>query len=239
MHRTLINKPRSERGRETLNRILSAAAQVFCEKGYHGASINDITKTAGVAAGTVYIYFESKYNLYRFLLLHCSHTIRKHLKIVTEKCETRREAEEVGLREWLSFVQKNPYMYHIIWESLYVDKQLFVEYYTDFSKAYVQGIDAAKERGEIRPEINSEVLAWTLMGTANFLGLNWGLFAEGSADNQRVVESFMQVISGGIFVDKNTAKDNKPYLPIRIEVEFDDTDFVPEDKDELAEIANA
>ena len=33
--------------------------------------------------------------------------------------------EEVGLREWLRFVQENPYMYHIIWESLYVDKQVW------------------------------------------------------------------------------------------------------------------
>ena len=44
-----INKPKTRKGRETLNRIVSAAAQVFYEKGYHSASINDITRLAGVA----------------------------------------------------------------------------------------------------------------------------------------------------------------------------------------------
>ena len=224
MHSTLLNKPRSERGRETLNRILSAAAQMFCEKGYHGASISDITKAAGVAAGTVYIYFESKYNLYKFLLLHCSHMIRKHLNQATKDCKDRREVEEVGLREWLKFVQKNPYMYHIIWESLYVDKKLFVEYYTTFSKSYIRGIDAAKKQGEIRAEISSDVLAWTLMGATNFLGLHWGLFIDDPAENQDVVESFMQILSGGIFAQSESKKENRPYLPIRIEVEFDDAD---------------
>ena len=225
MHRTLINKPKSERGRETLNRILSAAAQVFYEKGYHGASVSDITRMAGVAAGTIYLYFDSKYNLYKFLLLQCSHNIRKHLKEVTAGCADRREAERVGLYEWLRFAQKNQYMYHIIWESLYVDKQLFVDYYTDFCKAYVRGIDAAKERGEIRSEIDSEVLAWTLIGASNFLGLNWGVFVDYPTENKQVVDSFMQILDKGIF------KESKPkrgpnHFPIRIEVEFDDEEEI-------------
>lgn len=221
MHTLLINKPRSDRGRETLNRVLSAATQVFCEKGYHGSSINDIAQTAGVAAGTVYVYFESKYNLYKFLLLHCSHKIRKHLKTVTERCASRREMEEVGLREWLRFVQANPYVYHIIWESLYVDKQLFVEYYTTFCQAYASGIDIAKKRGEIHPEIDSEVLAWTLMGTANFLGLNWGVFKNNPIQNASIVESFMQILSGGIFAGSDVPKTGRSKLPIRIEVDFE------------------
>ena len=221
MYRLLSNKPKSERGRETLNRVVSAAAQVFCERGYHGASISDIAKTAGLAAGTVYLYFDSKYNLYKFLLLHCSHNIRKHLKAATENCVSRREMEEVGLRAWLRFVQENPYMYHIIWESLYIDRQLFVEYYTSFSQAYMQGIEIAKKRGEIRPEIDSEVLAWVLMGTANFLGLNWGVFENSPAQNTSVVRNFMQILSGGIFVESGTAKNGRPQLPIRIEVDFE------------------
>ena len=62
-HKSLIKKPKSARGLETLNRLLSAAAQVFYEKGYHEANITDITAAAGLAAGTVYVYFDSKYTV--------------------------------------------------------------------------------------------------------------------------------------------------------------------------------
>ena len=232
-YKTLINKPKTKRGRETLNRILSAAAQVFYEKGYHNASINDITRLAGVASGTFYVYFDSKYDLYKFLLLQCSHIIRKHLNQATKDCKTRREAEEVGLREWLKFVQQNRYVYHVIWESLYIDKQLFVDYYVNFSTAYTRGIDAAKERGEIRPEISSAVLAWTLMGASNFLGLNWGLFKDYPTDFDQVVDSFMHILTGGIFTDPPpSAPERGPNpLPIRIEVEFDDDEEPDEDED--------
>lgn len=225
-YKTLINKPKTKRGRETLNNILSAAAQEIYEKGYYNAAINDITRRAGVASGTFYVYFDSKDDLYKFLLLQCSHIIRKHLNQVTKDCKTRREAEEVGLREWLKFVQKNRYMYHIIWESLYVDKQLFVDYYSSFCRSYMRGIDAAKERGEIRSEIDSEVLAWTLMGASNFLGLNWGLFAEHSTefDVKQVVDSFIRILTGGIFTQSVPVVEEDESFPIRIEVEFDDDD---------------
>lgn len=233
-YKILISRPKTKKGRETLNRIVSAAAQMFYEKGYHNASINDITQLAGVASGTFYVYFDSKYNLYKFLLLQCSHMIRKHLNQAIQGCRTRREMEEVGLRSWLEFVQKNRYMYHIIWESLYIDKQLFVDYYVSFCKAYMRGIDEAKARGELREEIDSEVLAYTLMGASNFLGLNWGLFKNYSTDLDCVVESFMHIIDGGIFTERGLANTGTvpDSLPIRIQVEFDDEDLEEDGEEE-------
>lgn len=233
-YKTLINKPKTKRGRETLNRILSAAAQVFYKKGYYNASINDITGLAGVAAGTFYVYFDSKYDLYKFLLLQCSHMIRKHLTNAIKDCKDRREAEKVGLREWLDYVRKNQYMYHIIWESLYIDKQLFVDYYVTFSEAYIKGIDAAKARGEINPNIGSDVLAWSLMGASNFLGLNWGLFTDQPGDFDRVVDDFMRILGGETFVPGEEDEESASIaLPIRIEVEFGDDDDLEEDGNEL------
>ena len=194
----LVNRPRTKRGKATLDRILAAAEQVFFEKGYHRASINDITNLASSGAGTFYIYFDGKYNLYRYLLLQCSHKIRKNLSKAIKDCETRREMEEVGLRSWLSFVRENRYMYHIIWESLYVDKQLFVDYYVNFAAAYIRGLNEAADKDQCR-KIDSEVLAYTLMGASNFLGLNWGLFKEEEEDLDYVTAEFMKILDGGIF----------------------------------------
>jgi AcrR family transcriptional regulator len=40
--------------------ILSAALELFSEKGFHGTAVPEIAQKAGVAAGTIYRYFESK-----------------------------------------------------------------------------------------------------------------------------------------------------------------------------------
>ena len=49
--------------REREERILDSAAAVFARKGFHQATIREIAETADVADGTIYNYFENKYDL--------------------------------------------------------------------------------------------------------------------------------------------------------------------------------
>src|ERR1041385_284425 len=44
--------------------LLSAARLVFSRQGFHDATIDDIAHEAGVAKGTVYLYFKSKQDIY-------------------------------------------------------------------------------------------------------------------------------------------------------------------------------
>src|SRR5213593_874192 len=43
--------------------ILRAATDVFAERGYFNAQVADVARAAGVAAGTVYLYFQNKDHL--------------------------------------------------------------------------------------------------------------------------------------------------------------------------------
>src|SRR2546423_7885649 len=43
--------------------ILRAAIDVFAERGFFGAQVADVARAAGIAAGTVYLYFRSKDDL--------------------------------------------------------------------------------------------------------------------------------------------------------------------------------
>ena len=45
------------------DQILRAAIDVFAERGYFNAQVADVARAAGVAAGTVYLYFRSKDDL--------------------------------------------------------------------------------------------------------------------------------------------------------------------------------
>src|SRR5206468_8943378 len=44
--------------------ILEAARKVFAKKGFHDATMDDIATAAGVAKGTVYLYYRSKQEVY-------------------------------------------------------------------------------------------------------------------------------------------------------------------------------
>jgi AcrR family transcriptional regulator len=59
---------RAERKEKTRELLLDAAIEVFAEKGYHGASLDDVAETAGFTKGAVYSNFTRKSDLFRALM---------------------------------------------------------------------------------------------------------------------------------------------------------------------------
>lgn len=53
-------RPRQGRSQATWDAMLSATAQLLCERGYHGVTTNHVAEAAGVSIGTVYEYFPGK-----------------------------------------------------------------------------------------------------------------------------------------------------------------------------------
>ncbi len=73
--------PSQERSRQTVQRILDAAARVFHEQGYTGATTNDIADEAGVSIGSLYQYFPNKDALLVALT-------RRHIELTTDSLAT-------------------------------------------------------------------------------------------------------------------------------------------------------
>jgi AcrR family transcriptional regulator len=59
---------RAQRKELTRELLLDAAIEVFAEKGYHGASLDDVAEAAGFTKGAVYSNFTRKSDLFRALL---------------------------------------------------------------------------------------------------------------------------------------------------------------------------
>jgi len=59
------------------NQILDAATEVFAEKGFHGATIKEIARRAGIADGTIYIYFKNKPDLILGILARLTESERR------------------------------------------------------------------------------------------------------------------------------------------------------------------
>src|ERR1019366_9731597 len=50
---------------QRLEQILTAAFEVFAAHGYEAARIDDVAERAGIAKGTIYLYFKGKDQLFR------------------------------------------------------------------------------------------------------------------------------------------------------------------------------
>ena len=63
-----------------LAEILTHATQVFCKKGYEGASMRDLSRESGMSLAGLYYYFESKERLLYLIQKHTFTTIVERLK---------------------------------------------------------------------------------------------------------------------------------------------------------------
>jgi len=67
-----------------LAEILAHATDVFCEKGYEGASMRDLSRASGMSLAGLYYYFESKERLLFLIQKHTFSTIVQRLKVRLE-----------------------------------------------------------------------------------------------------------------------------------------------------------
>ena len=162
-----INLPKTELGRTKMKKLLCASEELFATHGFYGTSISDICKHAGTAVGTFYIYFETKTDVYRYLMESYKKEIKDRLFESIKNCTGRYDKEREGIKCFIKYAVSSPNVYNIIWGSLSIDKQLFIDYYVSFAKSYSRGLESD---GDMSLK-DSESIAYMLMGISNFLGL--------------------------------------------------------------------
>src|SRR5438046_10760679 len=81
--------------------LLEAARKVFGQKGFSAATVEDIAAAAGVAKGTVYLYYESKRDIYfaalKFGIEQMYAVLDERLKTVSTPAEKLRTLIAVKL----------------------------------------------------------------------------------------------------------------------------------------------
>ena len=107
--------------REVIER---AALEVFAERGYHGASIDEIATRSGVTAPVIYDHFVSKLDLHRRLL---ERTRDELLQMWRESLSGDDPAEQRiprALDAWARYVEEHPYAPRMFFHETTGDPQI-------------------------------------------------------------------------------------------------------------------
>ena len=71
---------RLEEGKQ--KEVLDAAVAEFAAKGYSNASMNHLTKSAGISKGSIFQYFKSKGGLFDFVISSAENKVKQYLKAI-------------------------------------------------------------------------------------------------------------------------------------------------------------
>ncbi len=192
-----VHPPKTNLGLVKMHTLVEVAERLFTQSSFFEVSVSDICKEAHTAVGTFYIYFETKTDIYRYLVEDYKRRIKRSLSQSIAGCTTRYERERAGIKSFVRFSVENPNVYHIVWGSLAVEKQLFEDYYMSFADSYARAL-----RGDQEELVSEDVmsLAYMLMGIASFLGLR-GMFEQMNDEqiDAMVDGSIMAILEKGLF----------------------------------------
>jgi TetR/AcrR family transcriptional regulator, cholesterol catabolism regulator len=90
-----------------LAEILAHATDVFCKKGYEGASMRDLSRASGMSLAGLYYYFESKERLLFLIQKHTFTTIVGRLKTKLEGVTDVEERIRVFILNHLEYFLSN------------------------------------------------------------------------------------------------------------------------------------
>jgi AcrR family transcriptional regulator len=168
-------KALTARGQRTRQKLLESAERIFAELGYHDASIVKITEAAGVGQGTFYLYFASKKQVFDEVVLDLNTRVRHAMTEASATGKTRSERELLGFGAFFRFTAEHPALYRIIRQAEFVSPEMLQTHYDRLMRPYAAGLEQAMAAGEVA-EGNPEVLAWSLMGIGELVGMRWILW---------------------------------------------------------------
>lgn len=197
------SQPVTERGRNTRRLLLEASEAVFAEQGFERASVAEITRRAGVAQGTFYVHFADKKAAFLELVFHLNHQVRENAAQATEGLPTRESRERAGFEAYFRHVAADPAVYRIIRESEFVDEDAYREHYRRIANPYRAGLQDAIDSGEISGDIDAELLAYILMGIAEFMGMKLVLW-EHRLPEDSAFEQLMTFVLRGMGANEAT-----------------------------------
>ena len=168
-HRAVL--PPATRYDRRLSEILAHATEVFCKKGYEGASMRDLSRASGMSLAGLYYYFESKERLLYLIQKHTFSTIVQRLKTRLEGVADPEERIRLFILNHLEYFLANQAAMKVLSHESEVLKNGFASEVATIKREYyricVGLLDELKhERGL---EFSTRIAVLSLFGMMNWI----------------------------------------------------------------------
>ena len=181
--------------------IMEAALELFSQKGFHGTTMAQVARRAGVGVGTIYQHFKSKEDLYLSPLEEmCQELLTSLRSLIQEEDHTRETLKKI-LQAKTAFVER-----HRSFFKLYLSEQLATleavrdrlgvradHLYGQFFELYQDIVKRGIQRGELKP-LPPPHLTRALMGILNSFFFDWlkGQIEDLSQVQEMALEIFLE-----------------------------------------------
>jgi AcrR family transcriptional regulator len=166
----------SSRFDRRLSEILAHAAEVFCKKGYEGASMRDLSRSSGMSLAGLYYYFESKERLLFLIQKHTFTTIVQQLKARLEGVTSPEQKIRIFILNHLEYFLANQAAMKVLSHESEVLKNGFASEVAAIKREYYRiatGLLEELKRDELKQQrtlqVSTRIAVLSLFGMMNWI----------------------------------------------------------------------
>jgi TetR/AcrR family transcriptional regulator, fatty acid metabolism regulator protein len=189
---------RQAAGGDKRDAILRAATKVFAQRGYFQSQVADVARVAGVAAGTVYLYFKSKDDLLVSIFERSMRDVlaegRAAIEGEADPAERLRQLAHLHLGR-LGRDRNLAVVFQVeLRQSVKFMERFSESFLQDYFKLIRQAIADGQQRGVFRKDLSATTATKIFFGALDEMATNWVLSRRKydlSAEADAVVDLFI------------------------------------------------
>ncbi len=159
------------------NRILEAAVKVFAKNGFHNSRISDIASEAGVASGTIYLYFRNKDDILIRVFEESLDLIINGVEKELYGLEDPRDKLRGFIRHHLRLLKQHPDLADVLQVELRQSHKFMKEYEPRLWIRYIDIIADILKQGQkdgvFRQDLSLGVFKRSVFGALDEIALHW------------------------------------------------------------------
>lgn len=194
---------------EKRDRIIDAATEVFAAKGFHSARISDIARLAGVADGTIYLYFKNKEDLLLSIFEEKMEVLLDELRAALEGVDDPIDRIRIYAREHFAHLERYPALAQVFQVELRQSHKFIHDYRPEklweYLAVFGEILRAGQDSGVIRPDVDPFLAQWAFFGALDELSIQWVVARKRKRFTlQQAADQILEIFLRGVMHQQDT-----------------------------------
>lgn len=190
-----------EKNNEKYHRILEAAVKVFADQGFFQSTVSQIAKEAGVADGTIYLYFENKDDILVQFFSYKTKQVFARFREEVDKADNTIDKLRNLIRRHLEEFQCDRNMAVVYQAETHQNSRLVEKQIKEMSKMYFdivsEIVEQGQEEGVIKKDLYLSLVKRFILGAVDEVINTW-LHSSSKYDLVSMADPLVELFLNGI-----------------------------------------
>ena len=182
--------------------IIDAAIKVFAEKGFYNSKVADVARAAGIADGTIYLYFKNKDDLLISLFETKVEELLNTFKNALLAFNTAKDKLNEFIRLYFQLMEEQPDLAEVLQVELRQSSKFIKDYrpqkFFDFLNIIGDIIKEGQQSGEFDTTLSVNTTKLAIFGSIDELARQWILSIEHKFDLKQTANKVASIFIKGM-----------------------------------------